>query len=536
MMAPKIHWFLFLFIPFHFYAQQDEQPLDTAALMAMAQEFRNIMLADFKPSPVVQAPEFSRIPIPEGLNAAQIKEALNYYSGAFYFGPGFNPNELLVESDNFFFPDARHIQVSYQWTKALDGEGHNYLDLNNPDNRREKQNLEYLNTSQVKLNSEPTSAVTVLEGDFSLTIPTRYEKIILTLEDLNKNQKLNKLGVRLFRLEKDIAGVWVAGDAARVAVYPMFNPILPLATSSVTTLGYDPQDQGIDTTLIPPQPEKGTLILVKAKGVINHLAVVFFSELSTQKVKIKATPTAFVEGDAGAKERYIFHAALDYAKLATFNAETVRLATTFALKEHTMMGEEQAQWEFEVRLPPMIQSKYARAWFKNLKVYHKKKLVSVTDTTGYFDETDMTLATIPENEAYEKVPYDRITGIAMIKIPTKIQTLRVKKGEQMFGVTNMQANEVTVLDEAWDEDLQDIYRRSGLSAFRAYGKGKFPLKKGTQESYEYKDDVGLRKYYFYGPVNSVQLDQPTEWILVEVPFDISKAEPVNKKSKGNKKG
>lgn len=508
---------------------------DSVEMQSIILEFRRAIMADFKPSPVAPAPEFSRFPVPGNLSATALKEALNYFSGGFYFGPGFNPGELLVESDHFYFPDAKQILVDYKWTKALSASGKNLLDMNNPDNQRLKTQLDLLNTYQVKLTDASAELPVSLEGDFAMQIPVRYDQITITREELLTPKKLKNHEVQLFRMERDIAAIWTSADDQRFSVYPLFAGGQPLAVLTTTIMKYDPSDT-ILSSFMPKMPGPGSIVLIKAKGYIEQITLLYFAELSSQKVKIKALPqSVFTPGETPKRERHVPFAPVDFSKLKPLDEQSVRLATVFALNEHNIFGQDAPQWEFEVRLPPILQAKFAQARFNNLKVYNKKKLLMVLDTTGYFDESDMTLATMPENEAFEKVAFDRITGTVTILMPQKIQTLTVKKGEKKSGIIGINGSEVTVAEDEWNDNLMDVYRRSGLMAFRAYGQGKYPLKRDSQESYEYANDVGVRKFYFYGSVSSVQLDQPSDWLEISVPFDISRSEPVKKPQKKPKK-
>lgn len=529
----KIICLPFIFFGWALFAQ-NTMP-DSTEMEKLILEFRRVILDEFKPSAVAPAPEFSRFPVPGSLSPTALKDAVNYFSGGFYFGPGFNPGELLVESDNFFFPDAKHVFVDYKWTKATSAQGKNLLDINNPNNQRLKTQLDLLNTYQVKLLAESEDLPVSVEGDFTLQIPIRYDQITLTKEELLSPKKFKNHEVQLIRMERDIVAIWTNADDKRFSIYPLFANGQPLTAISTTTLKYDPSDTML-TASLPKMPGPGSIVMIKAKGYIDQIAVLYFSELSNQKVKIKALPhSIFTPGEIPRRERYVPFVHADFSKLIPLDEQNVRSSTTFALNEHRMFGDDAPQWEFEVRLPPVIQSKFARAKFTNLKVYKKKKLIAVIDTTGYFDEVDMTLATMPENDAFEKVAFDRITGLVSIIIPQKIQTLTVKKGEKKAGVINMNGSEVTIAEAEWENGLLEIYRRSELMAFRAYGQGKPPLKKDNMESYEYINEVGMHKFYFHGAVAQVQLDQPFSWLEVSVPFDISRSEPVKKTQKSSKK-
>lgn len=106
----------------------EEKLKDTVFLKELQAKMLEALLEDFKPSDKVLPDQKARIPVPSNITESNLNEMNSAFLNSFYLKPSpFNKDEMMIEFDNFFYPDARLVTTDTRWFKALDKAGKNFL-------------------------------------------------------------------------------------------------------------------------------------------------------------------------------------------------------------------------------------------------------------------------------------------------------------------------------------------------------------------------------------------------------------------------
>ncbi|WP_281646054.1 DUF2939 domain-containing protein [Parendozoicomonas sp. Alg238-R29] len=133
--------------------------------------------------------------LPATLSPEQVEKAFLLLQNAFFNRMQFN-NELGVEVDTLYIPNASGLSVLANWQRVLDKSGNNILQSGEA---TEFTSWGFSNTSMtgdIKLTANPgSSQIDKAEGMATITLPTRYHTLTLTDSDAGNSHSLGALEV-----------------------------------------------------------------------------------------------------------------------------------------------------------------------------------------------------------------------------------------------------------------------------------------------------------------------------------------------------
>ncbi|MEO5581311.1 MAG: hypothetical protein ABIR66_01355, partial [Saprospiraceae bacterium] len=182
---------------------------DTAAFeLALAKRMMKAMAEDYKPSDKVVPERIYKNPIPTSLTEAKIKELNTLLANSYYFRiSSFSKDELMVESDNFFYSSPDMVKSIVTWTKAVDKTGKNLIKKEETQNQGISINLNFNGNQAIKLQGERAMDIVKAEGEIKITAPVNILKIRLNKDQINNELSLDTFKVRLIRIDNDLASV-----------------------------------------------------------------------------------------------------------------------------------------------------------------------------------------------------------------------------------------------------------------------------------------------------------------------------------------
>lgn len=529
----------FSVLPLTIFGQKTTQPeviRDTAAFLEeLGKRLREAAVEDYQPSKTKVIDKKAEYPVPASISETQLKAMNTAFVGSFSFRPSpFSPNELLVENDNFFYPEPRLVSVDIKWIKAIDKSGKNWLIPGEKTNEIVDFSVHYSGSQTIKLSSEVAKNIVRVEAEIKVKAPVQFEKINLTKDLLFKTQRLDTMQVRLLRIENDLAGFWVSGDYKNIESYPFNQHGMQLTTNanSSMTLGGNLKD--LEGLKLPKDLGPGSFMYIKANGTVDRIEVLTVTKFMEQKIKTTLVPISPPESGKlkSDKERYQAFHPTDFGQLPKPDTLAFKGKDKFAITKDYNEWSKETKWRISYQLPSQwIQTAYALPEFKNFTVFLKNKPVKTYEREGFFDRETGTLNYVPLDDEYQPINYDEVRGEVYLKYPTTIQTLVVKKGEKKYGIEKIEGNKISLNEDGMGES-KNLINESQLSILRAYGKGAWPLKKDNYSVSESIDGVQLYQYFYLGNIQSVQLDQPGDWIEMTLPFALKKGidkTPVKKK-------
>lgn len=538
-MPIKLLTSLLVLLPLILISQVNTKPApitDTAAFLEeLGKKMREAVIEDYKPSKTKVKTQKADYPAPKDITESQVKEMNTAFVNSLSFRPSpFDPNQLMVENDNFFYPESKLVELDLKWLKALDKSNKNLIAKDDKTNEVRKVSMQFSSNQFIKLNSEAGKDIVRIEGEVNIKAPVKFERINLTKDQLLKPLKMDTMQVRLLKMENDLVGIYVSGDYKNIECYPFNADGLQLSVNSFSsmTLGGDPKE--IEGLKLPKDLGSGSFIYFKANGEVSQVEVLAVFKYMEQKLKCNHTPALPLESGKikSDKERYQAFYPTDFSTLNKPDTAVLKAKDRISIIREYNEFDKETKWRLTYQLPlHWIQTAYAVPEFKDLVVTLKNKPVKVSDNQGYYDRESGSLGYIPMNEEYKPVDYDQIKGTVLLKYPATIKTVTIKKGEKKFGVEKIEGNKLTINEDQLGE-VKDMINDEILP-LRAYGKGAWPLKKDNYTVSESSNNGVLYQYFYFGNIQSVQIDQPGEWIEMSIPFTLKKTvEKTTVKKKG----
>lgn len=500
----------------------EEKLKDTVFLKELQAKMLEALLEDFKPSDKVLPDQKARIPVPSNITESNLNEMNSAFLNSFYLKPSpFNKDEMMIEFDNFFYPDARLVTTDTRWFKALDKAGKNYLKKDDPINESLNKSLEYNGGQTIKLTNENTASIIRVEGEVTIKAPLTFAKASFNKSDMNQTKSLDTFNVKLVRLENNFASIWVDGDYQSIQVYPYSIHGYILETNGSSSLLLSGHEKDLAPLHLPPDVKAGSLIYIKTNGSIDHIEVLAITKLVERKLKVVAIPQpVFTEGKAKLdRERYIAYAPVDFSTHSTPDTNLFSSKQNVKIIKNYSEWDKETKWSTQYKLPTQYpQTPYALPSFTNVTLLLKNKVVKSSEQEGFYDPESGILSMTPSDDNYKPLVYDEVRGTVSLKYPISMQTITVKKGEKKNGII-IDGNKLAI-NEGQLGNAREYLHGSNIEPIRVYGKGKWPLKRDNYYSSETKDDIQLYYQYFWGNISQVQIDQPTEFIETNMPFTV----------------
>ncbi|MEP7268423.1 MAG: hypothetical protein ABI844_12420 [Saprospiraceae bacterium] len=507
---------------------------DTAAFMEeLANEMRKATLEELKMTEILPD-KLSNMYPPNSIKDADLKEMNNAFTQSFYIRPSpFNKNELLTESDYFFYPDPSYVTNDITWMKALDIKGKNHLLAMPETNDAMKFSIEFNGNNPIKLQDESGDQIIRAEGEIKIRVPTLFQKINFKKTELNQSKNIDTFKIFLSRMENNLAAIWIKNDYTNAKLYAFNMSGQPLDITSHTSFVYSGDPKDAVAYKLSKELGPGSYMYIKAQGNIASIDVVFATKFTESKFPLTATLLPVFESGRAklAKERYTEYHPENFSSLKNPEESMFDAKKNLSINKEYSEWEKTTKWRVMYQLPAdMVQSKYADASFINVTAYLKGKPIKTFESEGYLDIVTRTLSFIPQDDDYKPLEYDQIKGELIIKYPKSIQTVTVKKGEKKYGVEQMETNKVVYNDKDLGA-VSKLIDKSELMAVRAFGKGRWPLKNDSYYSSYSQDDVSLQEIYYWGNVTKVEIDQPMNILEMTLPFDIRKTVELKTKTK-----
>lgn len=528
--------FIFSFVANDGYSQKKAKPIkDTVAFMKeLEKELREAMVEDFKPSSHEVNERISDDPLPVSISESALKEMNAAFINSFAFRTSpFNKDEVLIESDNFFYPTPNLVNATLTWTKAADKAGKNLIRIDSSIQQTISFKVNFNSSQFIKLLGEKATEIVRVEGDALIKAPLTIAKLKLTKAQLNKMETMDTFKVRLLKIDNDLAAAWIDKDYEHVHLYAFNAKGLPLDIHSHSSMILTGEPNELKGLKLPNDIGKGSFLYIKANGKIDYIEVVTITKYVEQKIKVIVNPLVALQDGKGKidKERYQNYVPKNFNQL--ISPDTTLFATAQNLKIIKVYNEwaKETKWKVQYKLPNhYIQTAYALPDFKDAQMYLKGKLIKTYQSQGFYDPASGIMEFYPEDDEYKPLLFDEVRGTITIRYPRVLKTVVVKKGEKKFGVEKIEGNKLTLNDGTLG-DTKEYLNASGMLSVRAYGKGTFPLKEDSYSSTSFQNDVLLYEKFYLGNILTVQIDQPSDWLDIQLPFIIKKENDKNPKKK-----
>ncbi len=539
----KIFLFILLLTNMTTFAQKKavDKPMthkDSMEMMELVKKMQEAFLEDYKPSDKEIPDKKAAFAVPADLKETSVPVMNNAFINSFYFKPSpFGKDELLVEFDNFFYPNPRIVTYDTKWIKATDKTGKNYLDAGNPNNVHTGNTLYYTGNQTVKLKSESAAGIARLEGEITIKVPVQFKKVTFNQNDINIIKKIDTFSIWLLKMENNLASVFVDKSYDLLSMDAFNKNGMPLETSSNTSIAIQGDDKQLSDLHLPKGIGQGSLMYIKVQGTIASIEVVMIAKTSVQKLKLNPSLDIQLEKGQGniTKERYTAYTPVDYSTITKVDTALFNIKDHLKLTSHTDELDKTTKWNLFYYLPSdKLQSPYAQASFSKLSFYNKGKISSNKTDAGYYDQNECSLSANTEDDNFKPIVFDEIRGEIHLLYPQSVKTIKILKGEKKSGIDAIQGNKVSIDQNAAGE-LKEYLSSETDRVLRAYGKGPWPLKKDSYSSFESNGEKSLNHQYYWGNVNYVELDVPGNFFERSYPFTLKKEEPKPQPKKKGKK-
>ncbi len=511
---------------------KNHKAITAADSIGLLKEFQKEMLQaleeDFKPSNEIKPDQLEDHALPQEINEVKAKELTKLFLSSFTFRPSPFSNEssqILIEFDNFFFPGPDAVQYKVKWLKALDKANKNHLLTDDP-NASNWSSLTYGGQTFLKLKDTFQNKITKVEAEISIKIPIKLNIAKLDKTQLNKPFNIGTTPGRLLKLENDFASVWIANTYDNFQLIPFNADGQPLDVTSNTSFVFLADKETIKALNLPKDLGPGSLLFIKATGVIRRVDVYEVAQTSESINKHTLRPAPLLVSGIGSvlNEKYVNYIPKDFSNLKSVDTTTFKDKKRIQIKKSVNSWDKSVSYPLEYALPSdNILLKYAQVSFKDLKFYNKRKMVKESETDGFYDPAKYILYATPQNEEYNPLEYDEVQGDILIKYPSNISSKTFKKPDAAAGILAMSGNKLS-LDKDVLAELGDLLDEQDLQALRVYGKtSMFPLKKDGYYNSEFKNDKSIEHLYFLGTITSVQMDLPTGWTEIRIPIRVTKS-------------
>jgi hypothetical protein len=501
---------------------------DTAFLKELAAKMIEATAEDYKPADHVIPDQKADYPAPSTITDAMLKEMNTAFANSFYLRPSpFSKDEIMIEFDNFFYPEPKLVTMDMKWLKAVDKSGKNFIKKNENTNASSGLTLGYNGNQTIKLVNENTNNIVRAEGEVIIKAPLIFKSISFKKNELNVDKSLDTFKVRLIRMENNLASVWVDGDYQNIQLYPYNAHEMLLESTGTSSMMIGGHTKELDVLNLPKDISDGAFIYVKTNGTIDRLDVMTVTKVSEAKLKLTALPfPVFEKGKAKPeRERYIQYIPTDFTHLQMPDTNQFKSKDKLHIVKKYSEWEKQTSWSLQYALPSQyIQSSYALASFSNVTLLSKSKAIKTLESDGYLDRETGLLSVTPMNDDSKPIYFDEAKGDIILQYPVSLSTITVKKGEKKPGIMCMDGNMLSINENELG-NVKDLMNSSNIEPIRVYGKGKWPLKKDSYSTYEMHDDVSLSQQYYWGNITSVQIDEPSQWINMKIPFSVKFVDP-----------
>ena len=499
--------------------------------IAMMKEFQQEMLKaigeEFKPSAEIKNDQLADHALPVEINESVAKERTNFFLSSFGFRPSpfsGESSQLLIEFDNFFFPGPDIVEYNIKWLKALDKSNKDHLLVDENTNSDRWSSMTYGGQTFLKLKDTFQNKITKIEAEISIKTPSKLNIVKLEKSQLNKTFTIGTATGRLLRLENDFASIWINTSYENFQLIPFNARGQALEVSSNTSFAYMADKETIKSLKLPKDLGPGSLMYIKANGVIHRVDVYEMALTSESKNKFTILPTPILINGVGTvtNEKYENYLPKDFSNQVAVDSLQIKDNTRIKIRRLVNDWDKTVSYRLEYALPSdNLLIKYAKGSFLNLKFFNKKKLVKESEIDGFYDSEKCILYCTPQNEEYNALEFDEVQGTVSVNYPQAIASKTFLKPDKKAGILAMAGHKLT-LDRDALSGIEDILSSSELQALRVYGKSPlFPLKKDSYSSSEFKDEKSLDHSYYLGNITSVQMDIPTGWTEVSFPFKVT---------------
>ena len=428
----------------------------------------------------------------------------------FFLDSHFRAGKVGVQFDAFRIPNGEYARLKSSWTEVLATDGTNLLRAPTEQDHTliaSDQTRIYIFTNESK--AKPASA----RGTVLLQVPYKFAHITFTPADVNSTRTAGSLTATLQRCEGRVAQLFLTGDLDKEKRVIVFRDTAGRQLERERYEG-DHNDKGVKYTYT-------------MRGTIAQIEIMMAVEYADITLDVHAVPEPAVVPDQPlpATTRYVAPG-IPTEPVAFTRATLLQQCSVTARREDSRAGYDNPQ--LAVTLPPVANSAYATVDFGKPRLldaagndieYQLQRYES--GGTKFTNAIDFIIQA--KKNAME---FTRAVGSVTIHYPVVMKVVTLTPAAPRVDAFTVQFTPPLVKVNGLDHAMltRNLFSYPELGLVRAFDATGRQLKALAYRGSQSRNNIHWQVYAFWGTPAEIRIYTVTQWLTVELPYDLSLAE------------